>query len=88
MTTLTIIFIITTALSLVALLLHVFFASHKREELIRYYESQKNERFEQELQEAKVQWQKDNLRMKEEFNQIIEKKLEPIKNLKDKIDRQ
>lgn len=88
MTTLTIIFIITTALCLVALLLHVFFASHKREELIRYYESQKNERFEQELQEAKVQWQKDNLRMKEEFNQIIEKKLEPIKNLKDKLDRQ
>lgn len=88
MTTLTIIFIITTALSLVCLLLHVFFASHKREELIRYYENQKNERFEQELQEAKMQWQKDNLRMKEEFNQIIEKKLEPIKNLKDKIDRQ
>ena len=88
MTTLTIIFIITTALAFAALLLHVFFASHKREELIRYYESQKNERFEQELQEAKDKWEKDNLRMKEEFNQIIEKQLEPLKNLKEKIDRQ
>ena len=88
MTTLTIIFIITTALAFAGLLLHVFFASHKREELIRFYESQKNERLEQELQEAKEQWEKDNLRMKEEFNQIIEKKLEPIKNLKDKLDRQ
>ena len=69
------------------LLVHVFLSSHKREELIRYYESQKNERFEQELQEAKDKWEQDNLRMKEEFNQIIEKQLEPFKNLKDKLDR-
>ena len=87
MTALTIIFIITTALAVAGLLVHVFLSSHKREELIRYYESQKNERFEPELQEAKDKWEQDNLRMKEEFNQIIEKQLEPFKNLKDKLDR-
>lgn len=74
-------------LAILALIVHILIASFRREKLIRYYEDQKNERFEKELQEAREQWERDNQRMKDEFNQLLEKQIEPFRNLKDKIDK-
>ena len=86
MSPLTIVLIIITGLAVVGLIVHILISNHRRENLIRYYEDQKNDRFEKELQEARDQWEADNRRMKEEFNQIIEKQLEPLKNLKDRLE--
>ena len=87
MTTITLVLSITTGIALTGLIIHIFVAHHQRENLIRYYENQRNEHLQQELEEAKQQWNRDNARMKEELGQLIEKQIEPLKNLKDKFDR-
>lgn len=86
MTALSLFPIIIAALAVIGLITHILIASHRRETLIRYYEDQKNDRFEKELQEAREQWEADNKKMKEEFSQLLEKQMEPFKNLKDKIE--
>ena len=86
MSTSTIILIIVAGLAVLGLITHILISSHRREKLIHYYEDQKNDRFEKELQEARDQWEADNRKMKEEFNQILEKQMEPFKNLKDKLE--
>lgn len=78
---------IIAGLAILGLIAHIFIAASRREKLIRYYEDQKNERFEKELQEAREQWDRDSEKMKEEFNQLLDKQLEPFRNLKDKIDK-
>ena len=78
--------ILVASFSILGLIAHIIVSSIRRENLIRYYEDQKNERLEKELQEAREQWDADNCKMKEEFNQLMEKQLEPFKNLKDKLE--
>ena len=86
MSPLVITLIIIAALAVLGLIVHILISSRRRENLIRYYEDQKNERFEKELQEARDQWEADNKKMKDEFNQLLEKRFEPFKNLKDKLE--
>lgn len=86
MTPLTITLIIVATLAILGLIAHILVSTHRRENLIRYYEDQKNDRFEKELQEARDQWEADNRKMKEEFNQLLEKRIEPFKNLKEKLE--
>lgn len=87
MSTITIVLSITTGVAFACFIVHIFVAHRQRENLIRYYENQRNERLQQELEDAKQQWNRDNARMKEELGQLIEKQIEPFKNLKDKFDR-
>ena len=84
MTTLTWILIIITALAVLGLIVHTFFAAWRREKLIRYYEDRQNERMEKELQEAREQWERDSEQMREEFNQLKDEYFKSIKDLIDK----
>ena len=74
-------------LAVIGLIIHILIASSRREKLIRYYEDQRHERIEKELQEARDQWERDNEKMRNELNQLLEKRKETFRPRKDKKDK-